>query len=809
MLIRFGNITRGEGKVYQEVQCDVPEGCRLTVSSSSNGHDLPCILTTYGMNQGSYVLILAAVSCSQKVTFKMLDSSGSVIGSSIENIAHIRAAVSSKFNTFSKRDGIETIRNIDWKPIPDEAFIELYHAVLDPEAKERVLYFRVDAPAGSSAKSEYSLSILKKDGSEVRTHGLVVLKDDLSANDLGTKSIRHMELSCRVPNDVNDFIAWIRFDDPSVSDGFIRSLPFRTGAVKSMSDSLMLGSSGIGGVYQDWFLRKHKTSAQEIELQRGRRFGVEPTFSIIVPLYKTPLEYFNEMLDSVLAQTYSKFELILVNASPDDCQLKHAVQKACAADGRIRHIELDDNYGITLNTNEGIKAAKGDFLCFFDHDDVLEPDILFEYVKGINKYPTTDLLYCDEDKLVDGYYVEGLLKPDFDWDLICACNYVCHLLTVRKSIVDSFDTLPGKQYDGSQDHNMTLLVAEKARNIYHARKVLYHWRVHPGSTAGSPGAKPWTQESGRIAVQEHLDRCGIEADVSDHEGMDNFYDVNFRHSGKLQKKVSIIIPNKDCIDYLDRCLKSIVEKTTYSNYEVIIVENNSTEPETFSYYEEAKGRYPFVSVIEFAQPFNFSAVCNEGARVAKGEMLLFLNNDTEVIEQGWIGYLVGHLRRDKVGCVGAKLLYPNDAIQHIGIALPKSGPVHTDRLRSADANGYFGFLKFPRNVTAVTGACLAVRSDVYNQVGGFDEDLPVAYNDVDFCLRLRKKGLLVVVEPRAVLYHYESVSRGHDEKNEDKLIRLMEEQAVLMARYPEYFALGDPYYSCNLARESKHYELGW
>ena len=809
MLIRFGNITRGEGKVYQEIQCETPEGCKLVAFSASNGRDLPCVLTTYGMSQGSYVLILAAVSCSQKVTFQMLDSSGNVIDSSTENVAHIRAAVSSKFNTFSKRDGIESIRNIDWTPIPDEAFIELYHAILDPEAEERILYFRIDAPASSTVESGYSLSVLKKDGSAIGAHGLAVLKDNLSVNESGTKSIRHIELSCRVPHEINDFIAWIRFDDPSVCDGFIRSLPFRTGAMKSMSDSLMLGSSGIGGVYQDWFLRKHKTPAQEIELQRGQRFGIEPTFSIIVPLFKTPLEYFAEMLDSVLAQTYSRFELVLVNASPGDGELKQAVQKACAADSRIRHIELDDNYGITLNTNEGIKAAKGDFLCFFDHDDILEPDILFEYVKGINKYPTTDLLYCDEDKLVEGRYAGGLLKPDFDWDLICACNYVCHLLTVRKSIVDSFDALPGKQYDGSQDHNMTLMVAERARNIYHARKVLYHWRVHPGSTAGGSEAKPWTQESGRIAVQEHLDRCGIEADVSDHEGMGNFYDVNFRLNEKPQKKVSIIIPNKDCVDYLDRCLKSIADKTTYSNYEVIVVENNSTEAETFSYYEEAKSRYPFVSVVEFDKPFNFSAICNKGAKVAEGEILLFLNNDTEVIEQEWIDYLVGHLQRDKVGCVGAKLLYPNDTIQHVGIVLPKSGPAHVDELRPADTNGYFGFLKFPRNVTAVTGACLAVTAEVFASVGGFDEGLPIAYNDVDFCLKLREKELLVVVEPRARLYHYESVSRGYDETNGGKLVRLMEDQSVLMSRYPRYFALGDPYYNCNLAKGSTHYELGW
>lgn len=809
MHIQFGDITRGEGKIYQEVEYEIPDGLSLVASSLSlDGAELPCILSSYGRKLGSYVLILAAVSCSQKVTFSLLDETGAVVDSATENIAHIRAALTSKFNTFSKKDGIESIRNLDWAPINDESFIECYLAVMNYESETRTLYFRVDAPADGQAMGGFVFSILGKDGHSLEADNITILRDSLISEERSQKSIRHIELSCCVEHDLNDFIAWIRFDDSRIRDGFIRSLPFRTGAIKCTSDSLMLGNSGMGGNYQDWFLRKHKTSAQKIELQRNHRFDIEPLFSIIVPLFKTPIAYFREMLESVLNQTYSKFELILVNASPDDESLKCEVLSACKRDDRIRYVGLDKNYGITLNTNEGIKVAQGDFLSFFDHDDILEPDILFEYVKGINEYPETDLLYCDEDKLMEGCYIDGLLKPDFDWDLICACNYVCHLLTVRKSIVDSFEDLPGKQYDGSQDHNMTLLVAEKARNIYHARKILYHWRIHPGSTAGGSDAKPWTQESGRIAVQEHLDRCRIPARVTDHDGMGNFYDVEYLLNSE-KELVSIIIPTKDHVDYLDRCLKSIFQKTTYPNYEVVIVENNSEKPETFKYYDTLKRDYSNISVIKYEAPFNFSAVCNAGAKAANGRLLLFLNNDTQVIEPLWLERIVGQLKRSEVGCVGAKLLYPNGAIQHLGIVLPKSGPVHVDELRSADANGYFGFLKFPRNVSAVTGACLAVRSEVFESVGGFDEGFPVAYNDVDFCLKLRERGFLVVVEPRAQLYHFESVSRGYDEKSEMQLVRLMQEQGTLMSRYPKYFAIGDPYYNCNLAKGSTHYELGW
>lgn len=807
MHIEFGDITRGEGKIFQYVSADVPEGCRLSAVASSEKGEAPCVISSYGLKAGTYVLILVALSCTQKVEIAVINRDGVVVAAASEEVAHIRAALTSKFNTFSKREGIELIRNIDWRAIPDEAFIQNTLAIMDYEKDVRTTYFTVDVLTTNCAKSEFDFIVMGKNGDAVSVDNIAVLRDSISTDASPNDArIRHIEISCDMAHDLNDYIVWIKFKDGITPNGLMRFLPERVSAIKSECDAMMVGRSGVGGNYQDWFLTKHKTSSQMLELQKGAEFEIEPLFSIVVPLYKTPLLFFKEMLESVLGQTYGNFELLLVNASPEDIELKKAVRDACLADVRVREVELEANLGITLNTNEGIKAARGDFLCFFDHDDILEPDILFEYVKGINRYPETDLLYCDEDKLVDGVFVDASLKPDFDWDLILACNYVCHLLTVRKSVVDGFDELPGKQYDGSQDHNMTLRVAEKARNIYHARKVLYHWRVHPGSTAGGSDAKPWTQESGRIAVQEHLDRCGIVAKVSDHKTMGNFYNVDYAIPAE-SPLVSIVIPNKDHIDYLGRCLESIYSKSTYDNFEVLIVENNSVEDATFAFYEAAKLKYPGLTVVVFEGDFNFSAICNLGSRSAKGECYLFLNNDTEVIAGDWLERMVGHLLQPRVGCVGAKLLYPNDAIQHIGIILPKSGPVHIDELRPADANTYFGFLRFPRNVSAVTGACLGVRAELFDLIGGFDEGLPVAYNDVDFCLRVREKGYLNVIDPRAVLYHYESVSRGYDERNPEQLVRLAKERAVLTMRYPKYFAVGDPYYNCNFAQGTDHYEL--
>lgn len=810
-MIKFGDLTRGNGKIFQALTLKLPKGGRIEASSEAEEKAMPCIVAETPRESDSYVLILAALTVAQTVRLRVLDHAGHEVDSAIRKIGHASAALTSKMNTFSKRDGIEDLRNMDSQPLPSEAHVECPLAIIDYETRLRNLQIRIDTfvPTGEVEDSELEVVLLSRDASSVAQREFTILHDAVVPGPYSSRAARRkIECSTKVDCDIKDLIIWVRFGDPSLPDGFMCAMPWQVESIKGASDSYMLGNSGAGWAYERWFLDRHRTNTLDLEMQKTCKFDIEPTFSIIVPLFKTPLNFFWEMVDSVLCQTYGKFELILVNASPEEADLAKAVKEAAEKDQRIKVVNLDGNYGITLNTNEGIKAASGDFLCFFDHDDTLEPDILFEYVKGINKYPETDLLYCDEDKMSEGKYFEGLLKPDFDWDLIRACNYVCHLLTVRKSIVDSFEELPGKQYDGSQDHNMTLRVAEQARNIYHARKVLYHWRVHPGSTAGGAGAKPWTQESGRIAVQEHLDRVGIAAKVTDREDMDNFYDVEYLLPS-MPAKVSIIIPNKDHVDYLDRCLSSVYQKTTYPNFEVIVVENNSEDPSTFAYYEALVKRFDTVRVVTYEGSFNFSAICNLGAKEASGEYLLFLNNDTELITDNWLELLVGHMQRTKVGCVGARLFYPDNSTQHAGIIIPKADPFHVDNYVPMKGNGYFGFIKFPKEASAVTGACLMIRKDTFDGVGGFDEGFPVAYNDVDLCLRLRERELLVVVEPRAMLYHYESVSRGYDYHDDDRMVRLKREMGVLMSRFPKYFALGDPYYNCNCAPGSTHYELGW
>ena len=807
--ISFGEVTRGSGKVYQLVDAEVAQGDTVEAVSSINGVEMPCFVAPLSpSNPGHLAVVVPAMKTKQDIVVRIVRN-GEVLEEASKSLSHASAALNSKFNTFRKNTAVEGARNCDVAGLASEARIQPVLASLSPEHGEYVLRFTADtfASEADAFDGTFEVSLFDRDGNDI-SHSLpTLLGDKVTKTDSGSALIS-LDFSIRVPADLGDYIIWLKFSSTALADGFYVSLVEQTHEFISNCRNTMVYNSGVGPRYQDWFNLRHKASALEIEAQKGTRFEIEPLFSIIVPLFKTPLNYFQEMLDSVLAQSYGKFELILVNASPEDAELCAAAEGATVSDDRVRVITLEDNYGITVNTNYGIEAARGDFLAFFDHDDLIEPNLLFEYVKAINSHPDTDLLYCDEDKTNDdGLLYSCLLKPDFDWSLICACNSVTHLLTVRKSIVDSFDQLPDKRYDGSQDHNMTLLVAEKARNIYHVRKVLYHWRVHPGSTAAGPGEKPWTQESGRIAVQEHLDRMGVDAVVTDHPTMANFYSVDYRISAPAPR-VSIVIPNKDCSGYLRRCVDSIYRKSDYSNFEVIVVENNSVEPETFTLYEELKAQYHGIRVVSYEGPFNFSKICNYGASFADGSLLLFLNNDTEVISADWLTRMVGQMQREKVGVVGAKLLYPDDTVQHLGVVFPRSFPEHVGLFQADDDGGYFGFQRFPMEYSAVTGACLMMRKREFDELSGFDEEFAVSYNDVDLCLRVRDGGKLIVIEPRACLRHYESVSRGYDNDSKEKELRFARERARLLSMHPDIF-VADPYYNVNCERGSRYFQLGW
>ena len=471
------------------------------------------------------------------------------------------------------------------------------------------------------------------------------------------------------------------------------------------------------------------------------------------------------------------------------------------------------NAGISGNTNEAIKMATGDFIMLCDHDDTVEKNACYEIVKALNEDPEIDSLYTDEDKIMytSGVYYSPNFKPDFSPDLLRSNNYITHIFCVRKSIVDEIggeeQVYERSEFDGAQDYDFILRCVEKSRKVHHIPKFLYHWRAHQTSTAGNPESKMYAYDNGRKAIQAHYDRCGIHATCELAEDIGSY---RTRYEIQGEPLVSIIIPNKDFRDVLDRALVSIFEKSTYRNFEIIIAENNSTEPETFAYYEKIQAEHDNVKVIYWKDIFNYSAINNFAVKHARGEYLLFLNNDVEVITDRWIEEMLGYCQRGDVGAVGARMYYPNDKLQHCGIVVGIGGIAgHICHMEKRDSGGYFGRIVKSQDVSAVTAACMMMPRHVFEEVGGFDEEFVVAYNDVDLCLKVREAGYLVVYDAWAELYHYESLSRGSDDikKNPEKHERQMREARRLRDRWKDIFENGDPYFNPNLDYDTSDYVL--
>lgn len=550
--------------------------------------------------------------------------------------------------------------------------------------------------------------------------------------------------------------------------------------------------------YAEWFFKKHKASSLELSMQRKAKLKISPKFSIVVCLYETPQNQLLELLDSIEDQTYSNWELILVNASPKNQQIKEILDLRCERDSQIKQVILPENRGITLNTATGIDSSTGDFVCFVDHDDVIEPNCLFEYATRINENPDAEVLYCDEDKIYpDGHFGHAFFKPDFSLHFLRSNNYICHMLAIKRSLLKQLD-YSDEAYDGAQDHHLTLQAVEKTDQIEHISKVLYHWRITEKSASSATDAKPYALDAGRKAVQAHLDRIGVKAKASVHPQIDYMtrvaYDVP-----ELNPKVSIIIPNKDAVELLSKCIDSIYEKTTYSDFEVIIVENNSENNETFKYYETLCQKKN-LKVVNFEGGFNFSKIVNFGRNHSNGEYLVLLNNDTEVITPNWIENMLGICCQKEVGIVGCKLLLPDETIQHAGVFIGFF-PYHLFHQLPNGEMSYYNMAYIQRELNAVTAACLMVSAKTFDEIGGFNEDMEVAYNDVDFCLKVRQRGKLVIYTPFTELYHYESISRGYN-RDASSQARLIRERARIWSDWSMVFAKPDPYHT-------PHVRQGW
>ena len=551
---------------------------------------------------------------------------------------------------------------------------------------------------------------------------------------------------------------------------------------------------GLALHHDSWQHRADLPLRRELKAQRAADLP-GPTVSIVVPVFNTPAKFFKEMLQSVQKQTYRRWQLVLVDASDETHPAASELARTAAKqDSRVVYRKIE-NGGIAANTTAGFALAAGEYLTLLDHDDVLYPNALFECVQTIQN-TGADFVYSDEIvlsenlKALGGYH----FKPDFAPDYLRGCNYITHLAVFSRSLLEEAGAAEYPEFDGAQDHELILRLTEKARRIEHIKKVLYIWRGHAGSTAAGMEAKPYALAAGERAINAQLKRLGLPGQAAAIDGAPGAYRLRYELTGS--PLVSVLIPNKDHAEDLQRCLSSLYAKAGYDNFEVLVIENNSTDPATFAYYDTLPEKFPRCRVVRYEGAFNFSAVNNFGAQFAAGEHLLLLNNDIEILSEGFLRELLSYSQRPDVGAVGAKLYYPDDTIQHAGVLMGINGSAgHSHKSYPRKAVGDLYRLITTQNYMAVTGACLMTKTALYREAGGLDEEqFAVAYNDVDYCLKLWEKGLLNVYTPCAEAYHYESKSRGLDTLSENAK-RYEREKANFYAKYQRYIDNYDPYYN--------------
>lgn len=552
--------------------------------------------------------------------------------------------------------------------------------------------------------------------------------------------------------------------------------------------------SKINVNYSDW-IKNNEPNENELKKQSKHKFEYIPKISILIPMYNTNEKFFKELVESLKNQTYQNFEVCLADGS--ECKNQNLINMI-KDDERFVYKFLNSNNGISENTNEALKLATGEYIALLDHDDLLPKFSLYEVVKAINENDKPEFIYSDED-ILDSNYVRKNphFKPDFSPDTLRSYNYICHFSVLRKDLLDKIGGFR-REFDGAQDYDLILRATEKAEKIVHIPKILYHWRAHDNSTSQNVDSKSYAFVSGKNAIKSQLDRLNIEGDVNALE-IPGTYKVEYKI--KDNPKISIMIPNKDSVQDLSKCINSIF-KSTYNNYEIIIIENNSSDNSTFEYYESLKEN-PKIKVVYYDETgFNFSKINNFGRKAATGEYLLLLNNDVEVINENWLEEMLGICQQENVGIVGAKLLYFDKTVQHAGVIIGMGGVAGHIHKNIDDNNpGYFSRANIINNFYAVTAACLLVKSSVYDEVGGLDEEFKVAFNDVDFCMKVREKGYLVVYTPFAKLYHYESKTRGYEDTPE-KQKRFAGEIELFKKKWHRKLQKGDPYFNKNFRLDS-------
>lgn len=552
------------------------------------------------------------------------------------------------------------------------------------------------------------------------------------------------------------------------------------------------------------FRRRYFPDKKELNRQRKEQFVYEPLFSIVVPLYKTPLPYLEDLIWSIQAQTYEKWKLYLSDGSGKESSLKEVLRNYARKEKRIHIIENDCRLNISDNTNRALEQVDGGYVVFVDHDDTLAPDALYECVKVLNREPDVEVIYTDSDKLSENgkRYSEPCFKPDFNMELLRCQNYICHLTVIQKRFLDKVGYL-NSNYSGVQDYDHILRCVEQTNRIVHIPKVLYHWRMCPGSVAVDTDNKPYTYELFQKILREHYDRMGIQAEVKAvFPGV-----VRTVYQLPYEPLVSVIIANKDHREDLMRCVESLEQESEYKNLEILIVENNSVSEEIVTYYDQVQRQYDNVRVLRYEKEFNYADIQNYAAVRAKGDHLLLLNNDTWLERPESIREMLGYCMRDDVGIVGAKLLYPDDTIQHAGVIVGLGGVAdHAFVGMDREDPGYCCRAICAQEYSAVTAACLMVKKTVFMEVGGMDTELKIAFNDVDFCLRVKEAGYKIIYNPFSIWYHDESKTRGAEDTPE-KIERFRGEIEYFQRRWANFLYWGDPSYNPNLALDRHDFAL--
>ncbi len=804
--VSFGKVTRGGGKVFVLVR--TRGASRLAVSSKgSDGRELPA--SAVRLARDEWVAYVAVLDCAQVLTAHALDEGGRVLLSKQKTVGALGARISSSINTLRKDAVAEKIRNADRK-LGGSGMRIILEELLADESDEilrgTIEFFAQDERAASLP---IDVTVISGRG-DCACQACASLDDALCVEgDLPRTMLRRLRFSCRVGGGLDSLVVWARVEGAPEWDAFETIEPFEADALRARTAPRYLSAAET-----DEYERRVALDALELPARLEQMRALvsampeRPSFSIVVPVFNTPLGFLGEMIDSVLAQAYPDFELLLVNASPDNGDLSRALDEALARDDRVRRCDLEGNLGITENTNVGIRAATGDFVCFLDHDDTIEPDALWWYARAVCEHPDADLIYCDEDHLLDGRRIGPYFKPDWDPDLLCSENYVCHMLCVRREVAMSAGELPGSEFDGSQDHNMTFLVGERARSVCHVPRVLYHWRMHEGSTAGSEGVgqKSYALEAERRAVQAHLDRVGISAEAVMERRREMRCDLVYRIPENT--RVSVAIAHEPGNPNLLGCVGALAGGTDRQGLEVVVAGELSAEE--VARLSDACGsshalvhvptgpvvRSPGVGDATADGALGVPAALNRAIERATGEYVLLLDENACAFGgPDWLDEMVGPLACGDAACVGAKATRADGSIACAGY-LVGAGHLLARAYEGypARATGYYEYNVLPHRATAVSGACLmARRSDL---AGGLDEDLPTTF-DVALCLRLARAGGAVLQQNNASVTLADAPMRRTSAGGRAEGAR---ELALLANRFRDELARSDPYYTPNVAR---------